>query len=51
VGVEVVPQQERGVGIGGGEQPRLSVVEQIALVDRLEAERVALLTERREDRF
>jgi hypothetical protein len=51
VRVEVVPEQERGVGIGGCEQPRLSVVEEIALVDGLQAERVALLAERREDRF
>jgi hypothetical protein len=49
VGVEVVTKQERGVGVGGGEQPRPSVVEEIALVDRLQAERVALLAELRED--
>jgi len=51
VGVEIVPEQERGVGVGRGEQPRLPVVEEVALVDRLEAEGVALLAERREDRF
>jgi hypothetical protein len=50
VGVEVVPEQQRGVRIGGREQPRAAVVEEIALVDRLQPERVALLTERREDR-
>jgi hypothetical protein len=49
VRVEVVPEQERGVGVGGSEQPRPPVVEEIALVDRLEPERVALLAERRED--
>jgi hypothetical protein len=51
VGVEVVPEQQCGVGVGGREQPRPSVVEEIALVDGLETERVALLAERREDRF
>jgi hypothetical protein len=51
VGVEVVPEQERGVGIGGREQPRAAVVEEVALVDRLQPERVALLAERREDRL
>jgi hypothetical protein len=50
VGVEVVPEQERGVGVGGGEQPRPAVVEEVTLVDRLEPERVALLAEPREDR-
>jgi hypothetical protein len=50
VGVEVVPEQERGVGVGGREQPRPAVVEEVALVDRLEPERVALLAEPREDR-
>jgi hypothetical protein len=43
--VEVVTQQERGVCVGGAEQPRPSVVEEIALVDRLQTERVALLAE------
>jgi hypothetical protein len=51
VGVEVVTEQKRGVGVGGGEQPRVPVVEEITLVDRLQAERVALLAERREDRL
>jgi hypothetical protein len=49
MGVEVVPEQERRVGVGGREQPRLPVVEEVALVDRLEPEGVALLAERRED--
>jgi hypothetical protein len=51
VGVEVVAEQERRVGIAGREQARPSVVKEVALVDGLEAERVALLAERREDRF
>jgi hypothetical protein len=51
VGVEVITEQERGVGVGGGEQPRLSVVEEVPLVDRLQAERVALLAEWRKDRL
>jgi hypothetical protein len=51
VGVEVVTEQERGVGVGGSEQPRLPVVEEVALVDRLQPERVALLAEGREDRL
>jgi hypothetical protein len=50
VGVEVVPEQERGVGVGR-EQPRAAVVEEVTLVDRLQPERVALLAERREDRL
>jgi hypothetical protein len=50
VRVEVVAEQERSVGVVGVEQPRAPVVEQVALVDRLEPERVALLAERREDR-
>jgi hypothetical protein len=51
VGVEVVAEQERGVGIGGSEQPRAAVVEEVALVDRLQPERIAPLAERREDRL
>jgi hypothetical protein len=49
VGVEIVPEQERRVGVGRREEPRLPVVEEVALVDRLEPEGVALLAERRED--
>ena len=49
VSVEVVPEQERRVRVGGREQPRLPVVEEVTLVDRLEPEGVALLAERRED--
>src|SRR5829696_247919 len=51
VRVQVVTEQERGVGVGRREQPRLPIVEKVALVDRLQAERVALLAERREDRL
>jgi hypothetical protein len=51
VRVEVIPQQERRVGVRRREEPRPAVVEQVALVDRLEPEPVALLPERREDRF
>jgi hypothetical protein len=51
VGVEVVAEKERGVVVGRCEQPRAAVMEQIALVDRLESERVRLLGERREDRL
>jgi hypothetical protein len=51
VRVEVVAEQEGGVRVGRREQPRAAVVEQVALVDRLEPERVALLGERREDRL
>jgi hypothetical protein len=49
VSVEVVPEQERRVRVGGREQPRLTVVEEVALVDRLDPEGVTLLAERRED--
>ena len=49
--VEVVAEQQRRVVVGGREQPRRPVVEQVALVDRLQAEGVALLGERREDRL
>jgi hypothetical protein len=51
VRVEVVAQQQGRVGVGGLEQPRPAVVEEVALVDRLQPERVALLAERREDRL
>jgi hypothetical protein len=49
VGVEVVPEKERRVGVGGREQTRPTVVEEVTLVDRLEPERVALLAQQRED--
>jgi hypothetical protein len=51
VRVEVVAEQERRVSVLGREQPRPPVVEQVALVDRLQAEPVELLGERREDRL
>ncbi len=49
VRVEIVPEQERRVPVGGSEQAGTPVMEQVALVDRLEAERVPLVGERRED--
>jgi hypothetical protein len=51
VRVEVVAEQQGGVAILGREEPRCPVVEQVPLVDRLQAERVELLGERREDRL
>jgi hypothetical protein len=51
VRVEVVPEQQCRVRVDRREQPRPAVVEQVALVDRLEPERVALLAECREDRL
>jgi hypothetical protein len=51
VRVEVVAEEERRVAVGRREQARSAVVEQVALVDRLEPERVALLGQRREDRL
>ncbi len=51
VRVEVVAEQERGVVVGRREQARAAVVEQVALVDRLQPQRVPLLAERREDRL
>src|SRR5205085_10764524 len=49
VGVEVVTEQERRIAVLGSEQPRPAEMQQIALVDRLDPERVARLGERRED--
>jgi hypothetical protein len=46
VRVEVVAEQERRVVVGRREEPRRAVVQQVALVDRLEAEAVALLGQR-----
>jgi hypothetical protein len=51
VRVEVVAEQEGGVRVGRLEQARVPVVQQVALVDRLQAECVALFGERREDRL
>ena len=47
--VEVVAEQQRRVVVGRREQARPAVVDEVALVDRLEPERVARLAERRED--
>jgi hypothetical protein len=49
VRVEVVAQQQRRVLVDGREQPRPAVVEEVALVDRLEAEGEAVLAELGED--
>ena len=49
VRVEVVAEQQRGVAVCGSEESRRPVVQQVALVNRLEAERVPLLGQRRED--
>jgi hypothetical protein len=51
VRVEVVAEQQGRVVVNRREEPRAPVVEQVALVDRLEPECVALLTQRREDRL
>ena len=51
VRVEVVAEQERRVRVGRGEEPRTGEVDQVALVDRLDPERVARRRERREDRL
>ena len=47
--VEVVAEQQRGVVVGRSEQPRVAVVQEVPLVDGLQAERIALVGERRED--
>src|SRR5205809_473040 len=51
VRVKVVTQEQRDVAIGGREESRAAVMEQIPLVDRLDSEREALFAERREDGF
>ena len=48
VRVEVVAEQEGRVGVGRIEEARLAVVDEIALVDRLEAEGETLVPKRRE---
>ena len=50
VGVEVIAEEDAGVAIGGREEPRPSVVQEVALVDRLDSERELLVGERGEDR-
>ena len=42
VRVEIIAEQERGVLVGRIEEPRLAVVHEVALVDRLEPQRVGL---------
>jgi hypothetical protein len=49
VRVEVVAQEQSRVVVGGREQPGPPVVEEVALVDRLEPEGVAVLAEPGED--
>src|SRR6266487_636339 len=51
VRVEVVAEQERRVFVNGVEEAWVPVMNEVALVDRLEPERVALLAQRREDRL
>jgi hypothetical protein len=48
VRVEVVAQEDRRVAVGGGEEPRPAVVEEIALVDGLEPEGEPAVAERGE---
>ena len=49
--VQVVAEQQLVVAAGRREQSRTAVVHEVALVDRLEAEREAFLAEGREDRL
>ena len=49
VRVEIVAEQQRRVVVLGREEPGPPVVEQVALVDRLEPERVELFRQRREN--
>jgi hypothetical protein len=49
VRVEIVAQKQSRVVVGRREQPRTPVVEEVALVDRLEPERVPVLAEAGED--
>ena len=51
VRVEVVAEEQRRVAVRRGEQARRPVVDEVALVDRLEPEREPLVAERREDRL
>ena len=47
---EGVPEEQRDVVVRRGEEPRAAVVEEVALVDRLDPEcEAAILDERRED--
>src|SRR5438270_832882 len=49
--VQIVTEQERALVVLGCKEPRLAVVEEVALVDRLDAERVPRLGKQREDRL
>jgi hypothetical protein len=51
VRVEVVAEQEDRVVVARCEQPGAPVVDEVALVDRLDGEREPLLRKRREDRL
>jgi hypothetical protein len=48
--VEIVTEEDAGVAVCRGEEPRLSVMQEVALVNRLDAERKSFVGERREDR-
>jgi hypothetical protein len=50
VRVQVVTEEDARVAIRRSEEPRLPVMQEIALVDRLGTEREPLVRERREDR-
>ena len=49
VRVQVVAEQERDLAVGRGEQARAAVVDEVALVDRLDADRMRVAGKRRED--
>jgi hypothetical protein len=51
VRVEVVAEQQRRVTVVRLEEARPAVVDEVALVDRLDAERVSRAGKRREDRL
>jgi hypothetical protein len=50
VRVEVVAEEDARVPVGGGEEPGCPVMQEVALVDRLDAERKPFVGKRREDR-
>jgi hypothetical protein len=50
VRVEVVTEEDARVAVRRGEKPRLPVMQEVALVDRLDADREPFVCERREDR-
>ena len=49
--VEVVAEQQRQLVVLGREQSRAAVVTEVALVDRLQSDRVPLVAKKGEDRF